>query len=85
MSDQFRFLENLAANARTEDTPVVDVSSRVLLRLSRETRPVVWPWAVFASSVSACAVIALVSSLPFISLITDPFSALFLAAEKVLH
>jgi hypothetical protein len=84
MLELSEFLEDLSARARMEDAPVVDVSSRVLFRLSREEPSPIWPMAIFASSASVAALAVLSLSLPLITTLTDPWSEFFLDAINVL-
>jgi type VI protein secretion system component VasF len=84
MSDLFKILEDLAARARREESPTVDVSSRVVLRLRREAPTPAWPMVLVASSAAVAAVVVLSISLPLIEMLTDPLSAFFLMAANVL-
>ena len=84
MSDLLKVLEDLSARARWEEPPRVDVSSRVVLRLSREALTPAWPMFFFASSTAVAAAVVLIISLPLIEILTDPLSAFFLMAINVL-
>ena len=84
MSDLLKVLEDLSARARREEPPRVDVSSRVVLRLSREALTPAWPLILFASSTAVAAAVVLIISLPLIEILTDPLSAFFLMAISVL-
>jgi len=84
MSDLLKVLEDLSARARREEAPRVDVSSRVVLRLSREALTPAWPMFFFASSTAVAAAVVLIISLPLIEILTDPLSAFFLMAINVL-
>jgi hypothetical protein len=84
MSDLLKVLEDLSARARREEAPRVDVSSRVVLRLSREALTPAWPMFFFASSTAVAAAVVLIISLPLIEILTDPLSAFFLMATNVL-
>jgi len=84
MTDLFKILDNLSARARQEEPPRVDVSSRVVLRLSREALTPAWPMVLFASSTVVAAAVVLIISLPLIEILTDPLSAFFLMATNVL-
>jgi hypothetical protein len=84
MTDLFKILDNLSARARREEPPRVDVSSRVVLRLSREALTPAWPMVLFASSTAVAAGVVLIISLPLIEILTDPLSAFFLMAINVL-
>jgi len=84
MTDLFKILDNLPARARREEPPRVDVSSRVVLRLSREAPAPAWPMILFASGAAVAAAVVLSISLPLIEILTDPLSAFFLMAINVL-
>jgi hypothetical protein len=84
MTDLFKILDNLSARARREEPPRVDVSSRVVLRLSREALTPAWPMVLFASSTAVAAAVVLIINLPLIEILTDPLSAFFLMAINVL-
>ena len=84
MTDLFKILDNLSARARREEPPRVDVSSRVVLRLSREALTPAWPMVLFDSSTAVAAAVVLIISLPLIEILTDPLSAFFLMAINVL-
>ena len=84
MTDLFKILDNLSARARREEPPRVDVSSRVVVRLSREALTPAWPMVLFASSTAVAAAVVLIISLPLIEILTDPLSAFFLMAINVL-
>lgn len=85
MSHLLEKLARLAARARLEDAPVVDVASEVVSRLGHEGRKPAWPLVFFASSALACSAIVLGFSLPIIEMVTDPWCDLFLAATEVLR
>ncbi len=84
MTDLLKFLEDLSARARREEPPRVDVSSRVVLRLSQEALMPAWPVVLFASSTAVAAAVVLIISLPLIEILLDPLSAFFLTAINVL-
>ncbi len=84
MNDSLKILDNLSARARGEDPPKVEVSSRVILRLSRQSPTPAWPMALFASSTAVAAVVVLSISFPLIEVLTDPLSAFFWIAANVL-
>jgi hypothetical protein len=84
MTDLFKILDNLSARARREEPPRVDVSSRVVLRLSREALTPAWPMVLFASSTAVAAAVVLIINLPLIEILIDPLSAFFLMAINVL-
>ena len=84
MTDLFKILDNVSARARREEPPRVDVSSRVVLRLSREALTPAWPMVLFASSTAVAAAVVLIISLPLIEILTDPLSAFVLMAANVL-
>jgi hypothetical protein len=84
MTDLFKILDNLSTRARREEPPRVDVSSRVVLRLSRQAPTPAWPMVLFASGTAVAAVVVLGISFPLIEMLTDPLSAFFLMAAYVL-
>ena len=84
MTDWLKFMEDLSARARREEPPRMDVSSRVVLRLSREDHPPAWPMVLFASSTAIAAAVVLIISFPVIDILTDPLSAFFSVASNVL-
>ena len=84
MIDFHEFMEDLSARARREEPPRMDVSSQVVLRLSREDHPPAWPMVLFASSTAIAAAVVLIISFPLIEILTDPLSAFFLMAVNVL-
>ena len=84
MTDLFKIMEDLAARARREELPTVDVSSRVVLRLRREVPGSAWIMALFASSAAVTAAVVLSVSFPFFEMLTDPWSAFFVIAANVL-
>lgn len=84
MTDPLKILETLSARAREEDPPRLDVSSRVLLRLSRMTTAPVWPLGLVASGSALAALAALSMSLPLFEMVTDPWSAFFILAANAL-
>jgi hypothetical protein len=84
MADPLKILEDLSARARREDPPNIDVSSRVLLRLSRELSAPTWPMALVASGSAVAALVVLSISLPLFEMVNDPWSVLFVMAANVL-
>jgi hypothetical protein len=84
MTDWFKILDTLSARARREEPPRVDVSSRVVLRLSRQAPAPAWPMLLFASSTAIAAGVVLGISFPLMEMLTDPLSAFFLIAANVL-
>ncbi len=88
MADPLKILKDLSARAREENPPSIDVSSRVLLRLSRETTTPAWPMAsamaLVASGSAVAALVVLSFSLPFFEMVTDPWSAFFILAANAL-
>jgi hypothetical protein len=84
MADLLKILDDLSARARREDPPSMDVSSRVLLRLSREARAPAWPMALVASGTAVAAIVVLSISLPLFEMLTDPWSVFFVMAANVL-
>jgi hypothetical protein len=85
MADPLKILKDLAARAREENPPGIDVSSRVLLRLSRKTTAPVWPMALVASGSAVAALVVLSISLPLFELVTDPWSVFFILAANALR
>ncbi len=88
MADPLKVLKDLSARAREENPPSLDVSSRVLLRLSRKTTAPAWPMtsvmALVASGSAVAALVVLSISLPLFEMVTDPWSVLFILATNVL-
>jgi hypothetical protein len=83
MTDLFKIMDDLAAHARREDPPSVDVSSRVVLRLRRDVPRSAWPMVLVASGVAVAAAVVLIVSFPFVEMLTDPWSAFFVIAANV--
>jgi len=84
MTDPLKILKDLSVRAREENPPVIDVSSRVLLRLSRETPASAWPMALVASGSAAAALAALGIGLPLYEMVTDPWSVFFILVANAL-
>ena len=84
MTDLFKIMEDLAARARREELPTVDVSSRVVLRLRREVPGSAWLMALLASSAAVAAAVVLSVSFPYFETLTDPWSAFFVIAANIL-
>jgi len=84
MADPLNILKELSARAREENPPGIDVSSRVLLRLSRETTAPAWPMALIASGSLVAALVVLSISLPLFEVVTDPWSIFFILAASAL-
>jgi len=83
MTDLLKIMEALADRGRREEPPVVDVSSRVVLRLRSEVPRLAWPMVFVASSAAVAAAAVLILSFPFIEMLTDPWSAFFVIAANV--
>lgn len=83
-ADPLKRVDDLAARAREENPPTVDVSSRVLLRLGREAPVPAWPMALVASGTAAAAFVMLSISLPLYEVVTDPWSVFFILAAHAL-
>lgn len=83
MTDRLKIVEALVDRARQEEPPIVDVSSRVLLRLRDEVPRPAWPMILVASSAAIAAAAVLIFSFPFIEMLTDPWSAFFVIAANV--
>ncbi len=88
MADPLKILKGLSARAREDNPPRIDVTSRVLFRLSRETAAPPWPMAsamaLVASGSAVAALAVLIISLPFFEMVTDPWSVFFIVAANVL-
>ncbi len=84
MTDLIKILDDLSALARREEPPKLDVSSRVVLRLSRQAPAAAWPMVLFASGAAAAAAVVLGISFPLIEMLNDPLSAFFLMAANTL-
>jgi hypothetical protein len=84
MADPLKILEDLSAGARRENPPRIDVSTRVLLRLSREVPAPAWPMALAASITAVAALVVLSISLPLYEMLTEPWSVFFVMAANAL-
>ncbi len=84
MADPLKILKDLSARAREEESPSIDVSSRVLLRLSRKTTASAWPMALVACGSAVAALVVLSASLPLFDMVMDPWSAFFILAANAL-
>ncbi len=84
MADPLKILKDLSARAREESPPKIDVSSRVLLRLSRETPAPSWPMALVVTGSAVAALVALGITLPLYEMVTDPWSVFFILAANAL-
>ena len=84
MVDLLKILKDLSARAREENPPSIDVSSRVLLRLSRESPAPAWPMALIASGTAVAALVVVSISLPLFEMVTDPWSVFFIMAANAL-
>jgi hypothetical protein len=84
MADPLKILKDLSACARGENPPSIDVSSRVLLRLSREVPVPAWSMVFVASGTAIAALVVLGISLPLFEMVTDPWSIFFIMAANVL-
>ena len=72
MTNQFDKLEQLAAAARNEISPDVDVSARVISRLRHAQKPNNFPLEVYAAGALALAAIAAITAAQAFGLINDP-------------
>jgi hypothetical protein len=79
-----KIVERLAAHARLETLPSVDVANRVVARLRQVAPPSVWPLALFVSATAVAAVLILIISMPLFDLFTDPWSACFASTVGIL-
>ncbi len=84
MADPLKILKDLCARAREESPPNIDVSSRVLLRLSQEAPAPAWPMTLFAVGTAVAALVVLGISLPLYDMVTDPWSVFFILAANAL-
>ncbi len=84
MADPLKIVKDLSDRAREESPPIIDVSSRVLLRLSRKAPAPAWPMALVASGTAIAALVVLSISLPLFEMVTDPWSVLFILAANAL-
>jgi hypothetical protein len=84
MADPLKKMDDLAARARRETPPGLDVSSRVLLRLNRVAPAPAWPMALVASGTAAAALMVLGFTLPLYEMLTEPWSAFFVMAANSL-
>jgi predicted aconitase with swiveling domain len=84
MTDPLKILEDLSARAREEIPPSRDVSSRVLLQLTRKTPAPAGPMVLVASGSAVAALVVLGMSLPLFEMVTDPWSAFFILAANAL-
>jgi hypothetical protein len=80
MTDTLRGFEKLTGRARLEDVPPVDVSRRVIRRLSHAPQPSTWPWSLMAATSVAAAILVVALTLPTYQTITNPLNAAFIAA-----
>lgn len=83
MADPLKILNDLSARAREESPPQIDVSSRVLLRLSQEAPAPAWPMALVAAGSAVAALVVLSISLPLFEMVMDPWSVFFILAANV--
>ena len=84
MENPMKNLDDLAARAREENPPSIDISSRVVLRLNQEVPAPAWPMALVASGTAVAALVAVSISLPLFEMVTDPWSVFFIMAANVL-
>ncbi len=84
MIDPLKILDDFAVRARRDLPPDIDISARVLLRLSREAPAPAWPMALVASGTAVAALVVLGISLPLYEMLTDPWSVFFIMAANVL-
>jgi hypothetical protein len=75
MRDPMETVERLAARARQEDVPSMDVAGRVLYRIREVRRPTERRLALFAAGSLVAAAAATVLVLPLISTFMDPLAA----------
>ena len=84
MENPMKNLDDLAARAREENPPSIDISSRVVLRLNQEVPAPAWPMALVASGTAVAALVVVSISLPLFEMVTDPWSVFFIMAANVL-
>lgn len=75
MRNPMENVERLAARARQESVPAVDVAGRVLYRIREARRPMERRLAVFALGSLVAAAAAMVLVLPLITTFMDPLAA----------
>ncbi len=75
MRDPLEILDNLAARARREEAPRIDVARKVILRLHEGRRSERRPLALFAMGSLVAAAVAMVLVLPLVNVLTDPLAA----------
>ncbi len=77
MENPLNKLEKLAARARQEKTPAVDVSQQVLYRLSQREASRSRPLLIFAIASFATALVVIALSFSLFETMTDPLWTLF--------
>lgn len=70
-------ISRLAACARQETVPGVDVSPQVMAQLRMDQDYSEKPLLIFAFSASLAAIAVLIYALPMLTILTDPLSTLF--------
>lgn len=83
MKNAMEFLDRVAARARHEATPPLDVSHRVLAELRHYGQEDATPFLVFSAGSLAAALAALVYGFFLVSTITDPLTALLGASSSL--
>jgi hypothetical protein len=85
MNAPFKMVENLAAHARKEPAPPIDVSYRVISKLRQiETeRTAWWPLAFFAGGAAVTASMAFLAGMPLMDLFADPWSACLVSSVGI--
>lgn len=78
MPEPLKELEKLAARARQERTPPVDVTGAVLRRIRVQDENPIRPLAFLALASCVAAVVAALFSLSLLDTLNDPFWTLFL-------
>ena len=84
MENPMKNLDDLAARAREENPPRIDISSRVVFRLNQEVPAPAWPMALVASGTAVAALVVVSISLPLFEMVTDPWSVFFIMAANAL-
>lgn len=85
-NDSLDRFARLAAVARREAAPAVDIEHLVRARLPRIGRPTVHrPLLWFAAASAAAAVVAVLMVLPMLSSMSDPFASMFQAMNTLVQ
>lgn len=82
--DTLRGLDELARQAKIEQGPATNVSSKVIVRIMGRRSSPMLPLSLFAAAAAAAAVIVLFFGLSSWLSLSDPMSALFAPLEMLL-